>query len=320
MNPPAEPVILGVDVSKDWLDCHRHGDDTVTRIDNASNAIDDFLKPLRGAAIAIEATNRFHELMVARARRHGLTVYLISGYELKHYALSIRQRMRTDAIDAQLLSRYLAHEQDQLIPYEPKSPQLNRIWQLLKRRALLVQQNQQRRQSFTGVVGLKSLERTLAQGHQRAIAVIDQQLSTLSRELAWGNDLARLRAMPGVGELTALALLVAHRSGRFIHRDPFIAYLGLDVRTKDSGRHKGKRKLTKHGDGEYRRVLHCAAMSAARSNDYFKNRYAALQARGLAKTAALVVIARQLARLAFVLLNKQLDFDPDRLRGACPAT
>lgn len=313
MNSPNEQVILGADVSKEWLDIHCYGAVGVTRIDNERAAIDALLKPYRGAAIAVEATSRYHELLVERARKRGLIVYLVSGYELKHYAIAVRRRMRNDATDAELLSRYLAHERDQLVPYEPRSPQLQTLWQLLKRRALLIQQNHQRRQSFNEVPALQALERTLAGQHQRAIALIDQKLKVLSRELGWGNDLARLRSIKGIGELSAYALLVAYRSGRFIHHDAFVAYLGLDVRTKDSGKHIGKRKLTKHGDGEYRRLLHCAAMTASQNQPYFAARYQALLARGLSKTAALVVIARKLARIAFTLLHKQLTFDPQRL-------
>lgn len=320
MNATTDQVILGADVSKDWLDLNRFGETTVTRIDNSQAAVDAFLKPYRGAAIAVEATNRYHELLVARAHRRGLMVYLISGYELKHYAAAIRRRMRTDAIDAQLLSRYLAHECETLVPYQPKSPELTQLAQLLKRRSLLVKQNEQRRQSFRDVPTLRAIERTLAQQHRRAIALIDRQLKTLSRELGWNTELARLDAIPGFGPLSSYALLLAYRSGRFVHHDPFVAYLGLDVRAKDSGKHIGKRKLTKHGDGEYRRLLYCAAMAAARCQSYFKARYHALTQRGLAKTAALVVIARQLARLAFLLLNKQIDFDPTRLKMPCSAT
>jgi len=313
MNSPQQAVILGADVSKDWLDLNRYGEATVNRIANTQSEIDTFLKPYRGAAIAVEATNHYHELLVARARRRGLIVYLISGYELKHYAVSIRRRMRSDPIDAQLLSRYLAHERDMLIPYQPKSPKLNQLWQLLKRRALLVRQNEQRRQSFLDVAPLQSIERRLAQHYRAAIVLIDRELKRLSAELGWGSDLARLAAIPGVGPLSSYALLVAYHSGRFVHHDPFVAYLGLDVRAKDSGKHIGKRKLTKRGDGEYRRLLHCAAMAAARHQPYFKARYQALTQRGLAKTAALVVIARKLARLAFTLLSRQLTFNPNRL-------
>jgi transposase len=320
MDSSNDGVILGADVSKEWLDLNCFGAEAVTRIDNTQAAIDVFLKPYRGAAIAVEATNCYHELLVARALRRGLIVYLISGYELKHYAAAIRRRMRSDPIDAQLLARYLAHERETLVPYQPKSHKLTQFAQLLKRRSLLVKQNQQRHQSFGDVPALRTIERMLAQQHRRAIALIDQQLKALSRELGWSSDVARLDAIPGFGPLSSYALLLAYRSGHFVHRDPFVAYLGLDVRAKDSGKHIGKRKLTKHGDGEYRRLLYCAAMAAARSQSYFKMRYQTLIGRGLAKTAALIVIARQLARLAFLLLNRQIDFDPSRLNAPCSAT
>lgn len=313
MNSVPERVILGCDVSKDWLDLHVYGQDGVCRIDNARTAIDTFLKSYRGAAIAVEATNRFHELIVARAQRRGLTVYLVSGYELKCYAEAVRKRMRNDPIDAELLARYLAHEIDELVPYLPRSPEVQRLWQLLKRRAVLVAQNAQREQSFRGIKELQTTGRSLKRSYDVAIARIEQMIRRLATRLGWDHDIARLRAIKGVGELTACAMLVAYRCGRFIHHDPFVAYLGLDVRAKDSGRFKGQRKLSKRGDGEYRRLLHCAAMAVIRHQPYFKARYQVLLARGLSKTAALVVIARQLARLCFTLLHKQIDFDPQRL-------
>lgn len=313
MNASHTPVILGADVSKAWLDIHVHGQIGATRIDNERRSIDTLLKRYRGAAIAIEATNRFHELLAERARQHGLVVYLVSGYELKHYAIAVRKRMRNDPIDAELLSRYLAHEREKLVPFEPRAPQVQAMWQLLKRRALLVRQHHQRCQSLSGVRVLEGITRSFARQHQRALALIDQKLKALSRELGWGNEVARLKQVKGIGALTAYALLIAYRSGRFVHHDAFVSYLGLDVRTKDSGKHVGRRKLTKRGDGEYRRLLHCAAMSAVQHQPYFVARYQALIARGLHKTAALVVIARKLARLAFALLHKQLTFDPKRL-------
>lgn len=314
MAMKVQTVILGADVSKDWLDFNRYGEEAIARVDNQRAAIDAFLAQSPCAALAVEATNTYHELLVERARRAGWVVYLLSGYQLKHYAASIRQRMRTDPLDARLIARYLAHEIDALRPYTPKSPQVQRLWQLLKRRAVLTQSHQQLRQSLVGIPELNNALRQLTTTYRRVIALIDRRLTVLAQALGWRPDLARLMSLPGVGRLTALALLVAYRAGTFIHHDPFIAYLGLDVRAKDSGYFKGQRKLTKHGDGEYRRLLFCAAMAAARTEPYFIERYKTLTARGLPTTAAFVVIARKLARLAFWLLRKQSSFQPARLQ------
>jgi len=68
-------------------------------------------------------------------------------------------------------------------------------------------------------------------------------------------------------------------------------------------------------------LLYCAAMAVCRMPGYFSNRYQALLARGIATTAAYVVIARKLATIAFNLLRKNVEFDPARLsRADCART
>ena len=48
--------------------------------------------------------------------------------------------------------------------------------------------------------------------------------------------------------------------------------MGLDVRIRESGRFKGKRKLTKQGEPELRRLLFCAA-HPARTHQRFADYY-----------------------------------------------
>lgn len=315
-------VIYGVDVSQQWLDVCRHGEAETRRLANAKRDVNHWLKslPPGSTALAVEATNTYHELLVAQARHFGLTVYLISGYQLKHYARSLNVRMRTDAVDARLLARFLEREIDDLRPYEPPSPRQRRLLQLLRRRALLVKQIQQLRQSFAGVAELSRSVNSVIHRQQHLIALIDKRLHELACELRWNSDLRHLRSLPGVGPLNALALCAAFRSGEFAHRDPFVAFLGLDVRTKDSGKHRGRRKLTKKGCPEFRRLLYNAAMAATREQAYFHGYYLSLQTRGLTKTAALVVVSRRIARLAFALLKNHTSFDPKLHREACSTT
>ncbi|EPG3660917.1 transposase, partial [Pseudomonas aeruginosa] len=80
----------------------------------------------------------------------------------------------------------------------------------------------------------------------------------------------------------------------------------------ESGRKVGRRRLSKQGDKAARSLLYNAASSAVRT-PHFKDYYAALRARGLASTAALVVIARKLLRIAYGVWRTGRAFDPDRL-------
>ena len=83
---------------------------------------------------------------------------------------------------------------------------------------------------------------------------------------------------------------------------------GLDPRPNDSGKKTGQRRLSKRGWPEIRRLLYAAAMSAARTKAW-NGFYLAQRAKGLSTTAALIVLARKLLRVAFSLFKQQSDFD-----------
>ncbi|WP_026333060.1 IS110 family transposase, partial [Thioalkalivibrio sp. ALgr5] len=102
---------------------------------------------------------------------------------------------------------------------------------------------------------------------------------------------------------------MAFQRGAFRNSDAFVAFLGLDVRIRDSGTKRGQRKLTKQGDPELRRLLYLAAMQA-KSTPAWSDYYQRCLDRGLATTQALNALARKLARVAFALMNNQTDYQP----------
>ena len=57
-------------------------------------------------------------------------------------------------------------------------------------------------------------------------------------------------------------------------------------------------------------------MSACKTQ-LWKPFYQRYRARGLSSTAALVVLARKLARVAFSIVKHNVDFRPERVKVAC---
>jgi transposase len=98
-----------------------------------------------------------------------------------------------------------------------------------------------------------------------------------------------------------------------------VAFLGLDVRVRDSGRFRGRRKLTKKGDPEIRRLLYNAAMAGCR-NPHWNPYYQSLRDRGISGTAALMILARKMVRVCYALLQQQVSFDPGMRKSPCAAT
>jgi transposase len=303
-------MIVGIDVSKAKLDIHEWNSGEHEKIANTPAAICKWLKRYAvGLKIALEPTNRYHQCVAELAHEAGHEVYCVDPYRLSHYREGVGQRAKVDRTDAWLLARYLHHEGRQLRRWQPRDARAERLWQLLKRRATLVKSKTQLRLSLRDVtVAEAEIEALLAQ-FSVTIRALERDMHATFRELGWEQAVRRCQGLPGIGPLTAVALVAAFHRGVFTGADAFVAYLGLDVRVRDSGTLKGQRKLTKRGEGEVRRLLYNAAM-AARRNPLWEPYYIALTERGLSTTAALVALGRKLARVCFALLKQNVDFDP----------
>ena len=91
---------------------------------------------------------------------------------------------------------------------------------------------------------------------------------------------------------------------RFQRSAQVVAYAGLDVTVRESGKYKGQRKLSKRGSGELRRTRSLAAMRCVRrEGSAFGAYYQALGARGLKGNAALVAVMRKMLVVAYHLLK-----------------
>ena len=112
-----------------------------------------------------------------------------------------------------------------------------------------------------------------------------------------------------MGPLVASLLCALFKRFAFRHADALIAYLGLDPRPDESGQHRGRRRLSKRGHPEWRRLLIAAAMSAARTKVW--RDYVNLQrAKALPATAVHVILARKMLRTAFAMFKNGQDFIP----------
>lgn len=298
-------ITLGIDVAKDQHVVYNWQTEQITTVLNQRSEIKAWLKsfsdPLQ---IAIEPTSHYHLMVIDEAQALGHTVYLIDQRQLVHYRQAINVRNKTDPKDAWLLARYLEHEGQLLRPYKPQDPRARRLWALLMRRATVVQTRQQLQQSFRE---LRMSIKALMSQMNRVLLRIDQEMKRLIRELGWWGDYQRCCSIPGIGPGNAAALVAAYRRGAFSGSDAFVAYMGLDVRVRESGQFRGKRKLTKRGASELRRLLYCAS-HAARTHQRFADYYQNQLEKGLSKIAARVALSRKLARIAFALMQNKETF------------
>lgn len=301
----ASKITLGIDVAKVEVVIFNWAERALLSVHNTREEIRSYLRGLHGPVrIAIEPTAHYHFTFIEEAQALGFEIYLVNPRQLAHYREAVNVRHKTDPQDAFLLARYLVHEADQLRAFEPRDRRAQRLWALMTRRATVVRSRQQMQQSFraTGV----SIAALVTQ-FNRLLQRLEVLIQRLIRELGWWNDYLRCSSIPGVGPATAAGLVVAHHRAAFASSDSFVAYLGLDIRIRESGSFKGKRKLTKRGEPELRRLLYCASQGAL-SHPPFKAYRQAQINKGHSKIAARVALARKLVRIAFALMTNKQSF------------
>jgi len=308
-------LAIGVDVGKRSLEIALGPDvPKTTLLRNHPDDIASWLAQLdpHTCAIALEATGPYHLDLCLQAHQAGFAVFVLDGLRLSRYRDSIGQRAKTDACDARLLARYLAHEHPRLRPWCPPPTAYRRLLGLLRRRAQLVRtrtrlEADQRRSTDDPL---------LHQAYEPLLAALRTTIATLERlilrtleEADWLDHAQRLQAIEGIGPLTAAALTTAFHRGTFHSSDAFVAFLGLDVRVRESGSRRHRRRLSKQGEPEMRRLLYLSAMRMAQHPRWqpLVERY---RARGLAPTQIFVILARKLARIAFAMLRDGSTYQP----------
>ncbi len=101
---------------------------------------------------------------------------------------------------------------------------------------------------------------------------------------------------------------------RFARMDQVVAYVGLDLQVKQSGKWKGQTKLSKRGSGHVRRILSLAALRSIRlPTSPFGMFYHRLVHRGLKKGMAVIAVMRKLLIVAAHLIQTQEDYDASKV-------
>ena len=134
------------------------------------------------------------------------------------------------------------------------------------------------------------------------IAAIDQEILTCHRADA---DSRRVATIPGIGPLTASALVAAIGDpGRFETGRQFAAWLGLVPRQNSSGGKERLGGITKMGDRYLRSLLVVGATAMLRHRQKEQGTWLAnLRARKSARQVT-VAVANKMARIAWAILAK----------------
>ena len=304
---------VGVDISKLTLDVYFHPQAIARQFPNTNAGINALLAWLGQTPlnrVVFEPTDAYHRLLERQLGNAGVPLVKVNPLQARRFAEAIGQRAKTDAVDAAMLARFGALDALQIRP--AVSQTLGTMRELLTARRGLVKDRVAaiNRNHVQISPLLKRLADQRLRQVERQIAAIDTELRVLCRADAELNArLDILFSIPGIGEATAITMLIEMPELGAIENKCAASLAGLVPTASDSGQHRGKRVIG-GGRPHPRQALYMPALVAIRFNADMKAKYQALIAAGKPPKVAITAIMRKLTILANVLLRDQRTWTP----------
>ena len=300
-------ISAGIDVSKAKLDIAVHGQAGCWQVPNKSSGWQKLATDLNKAnvtRVGIEATGGYERGVVQYLRDKGFTVFLLQPAQVRAFARAQLRRAKNDRLDAVLIAVFTALAD---LPERQVDQRLTELAQDLT----FVEQIEE------DMVRFKTRLEHIDDDRQRAIVMADiarlkaRRLAEMRRivgQLRLHGDLAHrfnlVLSVPGIGERTALTLIIRVPELGWVSREEAAALVGLAPFDNDTGIHSGERHIA-GGRGRARRSLCAAALPAAfRWNTALIALYKRLIDAGKAHKVALIACARKLLIYANTVLAR----------------
>lgn len=268
-----------------------------------------------GAWIVMEATGIYHEALAEHLHGLGYQVCVMNPAQIASYAKSQLQRVKTDKVDAKLIATYGQRHVDELRTWCPE-PAATRQLRALVRRLQDLQEIEQMERNRLEVAdaNVQASIRSVLEHIQLQIAetrkLIQQHIDN-DPDLRGKRDL--LVSIDGIGERTAAQLLANLGDPlRFDSARAITAFVGLNPQLQESGKHKGRVRISRVGSARLRASLYMPALVSMTHNPAV--RALALRLRERGKTGKQIVCAamRKLLHIAYGVLKSGEPFDPKR--------
>lgn len=295
---------VGIDVAKSTVCCCLAGE--VRTFENSAQGRESLLEWCGGGSLwVMEATGRHHRPLADFGSSRGVRCSVVDPGRAKSYLRYAQFRGKTDAMDAKALARMAEREGDALREYRPVPEPVRLALDAMARRRSLVRSRVALEQcaSEAGDPG-GTVKKAVGALREAERAATGEALAALAPYPGY----RLLLGVPGVGPMSAAALVCALERGEFAASDSLVAFAGLDPRPSESGVSKGRRRLSHKGDAELRTVLFMAARAGARTTEW-RAYYEAQLKKGLSKTAATVVLSRKMLRACWSVYKNQKPFE-----------
>jgi len=269
----------------------------------------------------MEATGVYYEDLAYFLYEKGENLSVQLAQKVKYFAKSCNQKTKTDKVDSKMIADFGIEKNLEIDGlWSPPSKDFKMIRDLCREHTSLKQ----------NVVSLKSQLHALNHSHSSYKMVIEMKEKQISfceeQILFFENEIRRLvkldskldskitkiETVKGLGFITIIKVLT-EVNGFLLFKNirQLVSYAGLDVVANESGKYKGKTKISKKGNARIRCALYMPAMSSIQSNKTLKTFYERINEGRTTKKQGVVAVMRKLLILIYTLWKKDEEYIED---------
>lgn len=256
----------------------------------------------------MEPTGIYHENLAYFLNDKKQLVHIVLPKKAKRYAESLKTNSKTDKLDSKALARMGVERELGL--WQPGPPVFRKLKVLTRERSSMIKtrtglKNQLEAIRNSAFPNKKTINRLmyLIKVIDKNIAKIEKNIETIvdnNEELK--SKILKVTTIPGVAFLTAI-IIIAETDGFALIKSikQIVAYAGLDVKIRESGKWKGKSKISKAGNVHLRKALYFPAYTSIRYSENYKHFYERLLDKKDVSLIAAVAVQRKLLGLIYTL-------------------
>jgi len=314
MGEISQARIIGIDVSRDWLDIHCLPEGKRVRLANKLEGHEQVARLALelGALVCFEATGGQEWRLWSTLDAAGIATRQLPPAQIKAFAASRGTRAKTDRIDAELIARFMAFRPDagRVLPHE----KLRLLRALTSKRGQVVETRKRLLAQIKAHGKLGSADMFDAMDAELK-GLLDRQIAELEvrieQTMASDNNLAAtagiLRSVPGIGPVASTMLIAEMPELGQLSGEQAAALAGLAPIAHDSGAMRGKRAIG-GGRRQLRHVMFQAALVASHHNPILKTFADRLRAAGKPHKVVITAVARKLVTIANALCKSRLKW------------
>ena len=321
-------LIVGVDVSKLWLDCFIKPLGQHFRINNTKKGFDHFFKRITEQAaleeilVVMEYTG-FYSIEIEKF----MTAMKISYAKLP--ALQIKRslgvtRGKNDKVDAQRIAEFGWLRREELKASSMTSEDLIRLKVVMSHRKSLIKARTgfkctrkellNAKLDKSAKIALNSLNKTI-ELLSKEIKKMEQEAKKIleSNEVLNKNN-KLLQSIPAIGPVVSINMIIATENFEKINNArSFNCYAGIAPFKHESGLSKGKARVSHLANKEMKTLMNLAAFAAVRLDKEIIEYYYRKVKEGKPRMSVINAIRAKLALRMFAIIKKQ---EPYVIEGA----